>query len=40
VKSVRIVQLDPVALDALAGQPPPASPVPLTDHLTGPEQPE
>jgi RimJ/RimL family protein N-acetyltransferase len=38
VKSVRIVQLDPATLHALAaGHPPAASPVPLTDHLTGPD---
>jgi RimJ/RimL family protein N-acetyltransferase len=38
VKSVRIVQLDAATLHALAaGEPPLASPVPLTDHLTGPE---
>jgi RimJ/RimL family protein N-acetyltransferase len=38
VKSVRIVHLDPPTLHALAaGEPPLASPVPLTDHLAGPE---
>ena len=38
VKSVRIVQLDPATLRALAdGELPSATPVPLTDHLTGPE---
>ena len=38
MKSVRIVQLDPATLRALAaGELPLASPVPLTDHLTGPE---
>ena len=38
MKSVRIVQLDPGTLAALAvGEPPAASPVPLTAHLTGPE---
>jgi hypothetical protein len=38
VKSVRIVHLDQATLDALAaGELPVASPVPLTDHLTGPE---
>jgi RimJ/RimL family protein N-acetyltransferase len=38
VKSVRIVQLDPATLRSLAaGEPPVASPMPLTDYLTGPE---
>jgi RimJ/RimL family protein N-acetyltransferase len=38
VKSVRIVQLDPATVRALAsGARPAASPVPLTDHLTDPE---
>ena len=38
MKSVRIVHLDPATLDALAaGELPVASPVPLTDHLTGSE---
>ena len=38
VKSVRIVQLDPATLRALAdGELPSATPVPLTDHLTVPE---
>jgi RimJ/RimL family protein N-acetyltransferase len=38
VKAVRIVQLDPGTLGALAsGAVPTASPVPLTDHLAGPE---
>lgn len=38
MKSVRIVQLDPATLGALAaGELPLASPVLLTDHLTGPE---
>lgn len=38
VKSVRIVQLDPATLRALAdGELPSATPVPLTDHLTAPE---
>jgi RimJ/RimL family protein N-acetyltransferase len=38
VKSVRIVQLDRATLGALAaGELPVASPVPLTDDLTGPE---
>jgi RimJ/RimL family protein N-acetyltransferase len=35
---VRIVQLDPATLAALAaGERPTGSPVPLTDHLAGPE---
>ena len=38
MKSIRIVHLDPTTLDALAaGERPFASPVPLTDHLAGPE---
>ncbi len=38
MKSVLIVQLDPATLRALAaGDPPTASPVPLTDHLAGPD---
>jgi RimJ/RimL family protein N-acetyltransferase len=38
VPTVRIVQLDAAALRALAtGEPPVTSPVPLTEHLMGPE---
>jgi hypothetical protein len=38
VKSVLIFQLDPATLHALAaGEPSAASPVPLTDHLAGPD---